>query len=468
MDDFKLNGEDTNLEGDFDMDEFLKEFADYDENSTSGDILAIDGDESEEPFIVDDNFLDIESSTVTDSNMEVTLDEDLSDFLKQSQEAMPSSESEEIEATGIESDEPTETTVVSLKKEQSEIDETPVENVEDSETSEQDEIADILSMIPDVDIPTVKDSSDETPDVSKPTDIGDLLQDTLGVVSSLEDPEMAELEEKVNALPTKPDKKEKVSIWKRFFANIVNDEIIEKENQDRIDEEEKSKQKAAMKEEQSKKKKEKKAAKSEADQKKKAEKLEAKKKKQAEKAKLKEERAKQDAMIPQGKINRVGASIVASVAIIVGILVIFGTKSYTYGLGVDKATDFYERRLYSIAYDEIAGLDVGDRDEELYEKLNTIMVVNRQYESYENYMNLKKKEKALDALIKGLEKYSTFYDKAVEYGITKDMDYVKSEIIKALQETFHLTEKEANKLSKVEDASTYTKQIKEVVKNSSK
>ena len=55
-------------------------------------------------------------------------------------------------------------------------------------------------------------------------------------------------------------------------------------------------------------------------------------------------------------------------------------------------------------------------------------------------MKLNRPDKALDSLIRGLEKYDEHYDEAVELEIVDDINLCRSNIINALGTTFGITE----------------------------
>jgi hypothetical protein len=125
------------------------------------------------------------------------------------------------------------------------------------------------------------------------------------------------------------------------------------------------------------------------------------------------------------------------------LFVILGTKSFDYSRVVTKATEYFDRQRYRLAYDEIAGVEVKSKDEELKDRIYTVMYVERLYESYENNMTLGRKDKALDALIRGLEKYDEHYEEAVELDIADDINVCRQKILQALEETFSMTEEDA-------------------------
>lgn len=141
-----------------------------------------------------------------------------------------------------------------------------------------------------------------------------------------------------------------------------------------------------------------------------------------------------------------------------GVFVVFGTKAFDYNRLIKKATEYFDREKYRMAYDEIAGVDVKKEDEELKDRIYTVMYVERLYESYENNIKLGRADKALDALIRGLEKYDEHYEEAVELNIVKDIDVCKKKIISALWSTYSMSEQEAIAIMALE-GQEYTKAL---------
>jgi hypothetical protein len=159
------------------------------------------------------------------------------------------------------------------------------------------------------------------------------------------------------------------------------------------------------------------------------------------------------------KINKIGASIVFVFCCMIGIIIIFGANIFTYSLNIGRASTEFNRNRYTEAYNYIYGTKVHSSDQELYEKIITVMYVNKQLNSYYNYMSMNKKPEALDSLLKGLERYEIYIDKAVTLGIKEDMDYVHSKITEELVNQFNITEEEGLSLVKSEDQLYYSNQI---------
>lgn len=201
-----------------------------------------------------------------------------------------------------------------------------------------------------------------------------------------------------------------------------------------------------------------------------------KKEKQALKQKQQSDAKKAKADKKQQRLDEINAEIEAEkdekkvatpVVIIVyalfallAVAVILGSSKFNYSQVIRKAADYFERQRYRLAYDEVSGVDVKKKDQELKDRIYTVMYVERLYESYENNMALKRPDKALDALIRGLEKYDVHYEEAVELDIVEDIDICKGKIITALNGTYGISEEEAYELMKLEGKEYSTRLLK--------
>ena len=283
--------------------------------------------------------------------------------------------------------------------------------------------------------------------VSGEDDLDQLLQATMA--SSFEDDDLADIEdisEKSKGKKSKAKTKEKKTMSEILFGAPDEDDE-EEERLLEIKKAEKEAKKAKKKEDAE----IKKAAKQEKlqlkntdDAKKKTEKAEKKRAKEAELI------AELEAEKGQKKVPTAVVVIVFAAFIALGLIVVIGAKSFNYSQVIRKATDYFERQRYRLAYEEVAGIEVKEEDEELRDRIYTVMYVERLYESYENNMTLERPDKALDSLIRGLEKYEEHYEEAVALGIAKDIKSVKEKIVNALWNTYGLSEAAAYEIMKLE------------------
>ena len=145
----------------------------------------------------------------------------------------------------------------------------------------------------------------------------------------------------------------------------------------------------------------------------------------------------------EGRINRIGASFVFALFASIALFVVIGTNVYSYAINIQNATKNFGMQRYNDAYNEVYGLEIRDEDIEIYDKIMTVMFVNKQLNSYNNYSAIGMYPEALDSLLKGLERYDKYYALAMKLGIQTDLDYVRNQIVKELDNIFYLSVEEA-------------------------
>ncbi len=182
------------------------------------------------------------------------------------------------------------------------------------------------------------------------------------------------------------------------------------------------------------------------------------KKDKQEKIRLEEEA--EDAK--ERKVTKNQVAVVAIILILLGVTVVFGTQQFNYHMVVTRATTYFEMQKYKKAYDQIVGVEVKDRDQQIKDKIYCVMYVQQQIDSYHNFLKLQMYENGLDSLIKGLRKYDKHYEEAKELGIEKDLDYLRETILSELTVEYHLSEAQVNEWMQLDQAS-YTEQLQNYV-----
>ncbi len=159
------------------------------------------------------------------------------------------------------------------------------------------------------------------------------------------------------------------------------------------------------------------------------------------------------------RINRVGATIVFVFFAICAVVLLSGSKIFGYAISINSAEKNFNKaydnnvKYYTDAYNDIYGLEIKPEDQILSDKIMTVMFVNKELNSYNSYMVMEDYQAALHSLLLGLYRYGKYYEKAIPLGIDRDMDYVRTQILKELDATFHVSEDEAEVLrSMLEDA----------------
>ena len=315
--------------------------------------------------------------------------------------------------------------------------ELPAEPTEDSKRdssgADMDDLFAMLGLDPNTEMTATVPDKDEIPDFEIPPEMEDVK-------------DIRELE---------PDKnKKKKSFMDVLFGEDDSDEPTPEELE-ALEEKKQKKEEAKLKKKEEDK--EKKAAQNEKKQK-------SQKEKQAKLASKKAARKAEEEKLlaaegPEKKLNKPLCVIVVLFFLCVGGAVVLGTNVFDYTLVITKATTYFERQKYGMAYREILGVDVKEQDKDLESRIYTVMYVERQYEAYENYRAMDKPDKALDALLQGLAKYDDYYQEAQTLNILDDYNYAKNQIVTALNETYGMTEADALELLNLSDQE-YTEQIK--------
>lgn len=260
-------------------------------------------------------------------------------------------------------------------------------------------------------------------------------------------PEMADIED-IRDIEKKKEKKK--GFMDVLFGEDESDELTPEEE-------------AAL-EEKKKKKAEAKLQKKQDNQQKRASQNEKKKKLQKEKAaRLASKRAEEERILaaegPEKKLNKPLCVIIVLFFLFIGGAVVLGTNVFDYTLVITKASGYFERQKYGMAYREILGVDVKEADKDLESRIYTVMYIERQYESYENYKKMNKPDYALHALLQGLAQYDTYYQEAKALNILDDYNYARNQILTALNTVYGMTQEDAIEVLGLSDQD-YTEQIK--------
>jgi chemotaxis protein histidine kinase CheA len=465
----------------------LGEFADGDLDSLLGDTdLDLDSEFGDLMDLSD--FEELDPSGNMDGLFDIQTENWENDLAEEKPEKKAAEEEQEAKAVSEEVPEPVSEAV--LSQDESEV--SSQEEVQKEEAAAQEEMSAEVTDLEEM--PAEASSQEENAEVQEQTaqepedEVQDLLD--LGGASLQEKPnldgiesvndelllDVPELEEEVSAKEKKAAKKaakkekkeKKPSIFKRVFGNVP-DENAEKNAAKEAERQaakeakkaaKKTKEEIALEKQEKKKAKEEAAALKKAEQDaKKAQKEEQKKLKLAEKAAAKEAREMEEAKEPPTRINRVGAGVILVTFAIIAVVIIGGNNSYAYSQCITKAASYFKQQEYTNAYNQIYGVEVKKSDEELKDQVMTVMFIEKQRNSFDNYFAMEMYPEALDSLLKGLSKYDKYLEQARSLGIESDVNYVRDEILAELASAFNISEKKAYKLLSITDSEEYTKQV---------
>lgn len=193
------------------------------------------------------------------------------------------------------------------------------------------------------------------------------------------------------------------------------------------------------------------------------------KKKAAEKKKQeKEEKKKALENEPVGRINKLGATVVFMfVGLILATIILYATK----GLKTDytkKAYEYFSQGNYELAYLTLIKDKNLKEDSEFYEQVKIVQALNKQLSYFSSNIALLERNKALDALLKGIEIYDDNKVNAKRLSVDKEYNHIFDEIKKYLKEEFDLNIGEARGISQINNEEEYSEKIDEVCKATKK
>ena len=257
-------------------------------------------------------------------------------------------------------------------------------------------------------------------------------------------------------------------LFQRVFGNVINDEIAEEERKAQEEEEQKAAEKAELAEQKKAEKEQAKEAKKAEKEAKKAAKAEEKAAKKAEKeAKKAEQKAQQEEEAEAekyevtGKLNKVGVAIIAILTVTFPVVEIAGTNIHGYSSSKKQAMKYFEMGKYEQAYQEVLGTKVKEKDPDTYNKIRTVMQVQRALDSYQNYDAMNYYPDALNALIRGLQRYDANLETAKQLEIEDEVDGCKEQIVSLLQSEYGVSESQARELLSL-DKAEYTSKVVEI------
>ena len=257
-------------------------------------------------------------------------------------------------------------------------------------------------------------------------------------------------------------------LFQRVFGNMINDEIAEEERKAQEEEEQKAAEKAELAEQKKAEKEQAKEAKKAEKEAKKAAKAEEKAAKKAEKeAKKAEQKAQQEEEAEAekyevtGKLNKVGVAIIAILTVTFLVVEIAGTNIHGYSSSKKQAMKYFEMGKYEQAYQEVLGTKVKEKDPDTYNKIRTVMQVQRALDSYQNYDAMNYYPDALNALIRGLQRYDANLETAKQLEIEDEVDGCKEQIVSLLQSEYGVSESQARELLSL-DKAEYTSKVVEI------
>ncbi len=148
-----------------------------------------------------------------------------------------------------------------------------------------------------------------------------------------------------------------------------------------------------------------------------------------------------------------GATIVAGICLLSAFLPEYADKR-------NARQAFYHgdyEEVYELLYDK----KLNSNDALIYNKVRTVLTLERRLKSYENNLAMNRQLEALDALMQGVRCYQELTE-ADEYGVRSEVDAVYLQICGILQEDYGITPEEAVEINTYDNV-TYTGKLYSVI-----
>lgn len=136
-------------------------------------------------------------------------------------------------------------------------------------------------------------------------------------------------------------------------------------------------------------------------------------------------------------------------------LVYIGTDLVGYSSYVNEARSYYNTGNYAEAYQELIGLDLKEKDMELYNQAATLATVDSELNAYKAFLLNEDYTKALDSLICAAGRCELNEDSADVYGCLGQMEILKKTVSNEL-DTYGMTYEQALDMYHIKDREDYT------------
>ena len=129
---------------------------------------------------------------------------------------------------------------------------------------------------------------------------------------------------------------------------------------------------------------------------------------------------------------------------------------------VKKARNAYYLKDYDTVYSNLYGKKLNESDAIIFERANSILMMERRYDSYVNRMKLGDKVAALDSLLEGVNVYGKLAPEA-NIDTLSELNQTYQSILSALESEFGMTESDAVAVYAIEDKGEYTDKLYSIV-----
>ena len=155
-------------------------------------------------------------------------------------------------------------------------------------------------------------------------------------------------------------------------------------------------------------------------------------------------------------------AIVIMTASLFGLVMVM-TSLLGYQVNITQAKNACEEGAYVEAYQNLQGIEIKEKDEELYYKLAALAAVSEKYNSYLIFEAGGKKSLALDALICACGRCEVNKKNAKIYEFEPELEELKGKIVTTLLQQYDMTGEEALELYQSKTRKEYTLKLQKIL-----
>ncbi len=149
-------------------------------------------------------------------------------------------------------------------------------------------------------------------------------------------------------------------------------------------------------------------------------------------------------------------------ALSVVALITVSEKGIGYRLALKDARSSFESGDYFTSYEKLVGVDIKEKDEDLFGKARLLGGLQKRSQEYSVFMSKEMYTYALDALIMGVYDYNENKDEAKALGIEQEYQELGDILVQTLSDQFSLSEEDAMSISRL-NREDYSIRLDEIV-----
>ena len=155
--------------------------------------------------------------------------------------------------------------------------------------------------------------------------------------------------------------------------------------------------------------------------------------------------------LPKGPVFMIWLMAASLVA-----LVLLGVNTIKYNTPITNAKNLYNQGHYAEGFSKLNGLEIKEKDQELYNKLAILSTVDSELNAYERFTAAEKADWAFDSLICAAGRCEINEADADVFGCLGQLETLKRTVSNELSEKYGMTYEEAIEMYTIRDRDDYT------------